>query len=271
MVWLQDVKCHVVVALSSEDDIVPSPAIRAYVARHYGLPDPSSAATEPHDTAAAATTATAAAGNQPAGREQRGGSTGLGAGMGGLSWGRRRGRWAGSAWAVLRNPRRRIGAWRTLFHRPSQAAAREQEGLPDARLIYWEGLGHGAMLFSLAAQDRLIDAVDAQARDRGLARWEKPVVVGLGGAQLLPHQAQQQQVPQQSQQQVAPLSSSVPAVGPELQQAAPTQPSLSEGAAPGAASSPTGDNNGSPRIKRKGLFSSPKWRLPASPFGRRRR
>lgn len=235
MVWLQDVKCHVVVALSSEDDIVPSPAIRAYVARHYGLPDSTS-------------TITALDSQQQAqalpDERARGGSASL---AGGLSWGRRRGRWAGSALAVLRNPRRRIGAWRTLFHRPSQAAAREQEGLPDARLIYWDGLGHGAMLFSLEAQDRLIDAVHAQARDRGIARWDwseyKPsdVVVMATAAAA----AQQQQ----EQDGVVP-------------EPAPPAPSDS------ASTSSSGGDNGSSRIKQR--FSSPKWRLPTSPFWRAR-
>lgn len=35
-------------------------------------------------------------------------------------------------------------------------------GLPDARVLYWKGLGHGAMLASKAAQNELIQAMASQ-------------------------------------------------------------------------------------------------------------
>jgi len=261
VVWLQDLeRCHVVVALSSEDDIVPSPAIRHYVARHYGLPD--------HHDAAAAALARHAPHGQDRERE-RGVSSSLSSSLpslsSGLSWGRRRGRWAGSAWAVLRNPRRGRRAWRTLFHRPSQAAAREKAGLPDARLIYWEGLGHGAMLFSLEAQHRLIDAVDGQALARGLVRWAKPeaeaaaeAAVDAAAAAAPPLAAVQDQQQHRSEASSEPFA---------------PEPATADAAAAAAAATAAPLTPLSPskiRSSISGISSRIKWRLPASPFPRRR-
>jgi hypothetical protein len=239
VVWLQDLEhCHVVVALSSEDDIVPSPAIRHYVARHYGLPD--------HDAAAAALSTAVGGPDRERGVSSLASSFSYSSG---LSWGRRRGRWAGSAWAILRNPRRGRRAWRTLFHRPSQAAAREKAGLPDARLIYWEGLGHGAMLFSLEAQNRLIDAVDGQALARGLVRWDKPEAEVAAAA-----------LPEQQQLQPLEALEALPAS---------SEPSTHEPAATADAATPSTPPL-SPSKSSSGINSRIKWRLPASPFRRRR-
>ena len=38
----------------------------------------------------------------------------------------------------------------------------------DGRLVYWKGIGHGQMLLSLSAQDRLIEAMHCQAKESGL-------------------------------------------------------------------------------------------------------
>jgi len=98
--WLQDVTCPLVVALSSEDDIVPSAAIRAYVQRHYGM--------------------------------------------------------------------REVGEREEEEEEEEAGDQRNRKG--DGRLVYWKGIGHGQMLVSLRAQDRLIEAMHCQAKESGLAR-----------------------------------------------------------------------------------------------------
>lgn len=97
--WLQDVTCPLVVALSSEDDIVPSTAIRAYVQRHYGM------------------------------------------------------------WEVKQKEKQ---------EREELEDQRNKKG--NGRLVYWKGIGHGQMLLSLSAQDRLIEAMHCQAKESGLVR-----------------------------------------------------------------------------------------------------
>lgn len=96
--WLQDVTCPLVVALSSDDDIVPSAAIRAYVQRHYGM--------------------------------------------------------------------REVGE----REEEEEEAVDQRNRKGDGRLVYWKGIGHGQMLVSLRAQDRLIEAMHCQAKESGLAR-----------------------------------------------------------------------------------------------------
>lgn len=97
--WLQDVSCPLVVALSSEDDIVPSTAIHYYVQRHYRMQE--AVKHEKEDDAGEMTDQSNASGS--------------------------------------------------------------------GRLIYWRGIGHGQMLVSLKAQDRLIAAICKQAVESGLA------------------------------------------------------------------------------------------------------
>ena len=97
--WLQDVTCPLVVALSSEDDIVPSTAIRAYVQRHYGM------------------------------------------------------------WEVGERE-----------EEEEEEAEDQKNKKGTGRLVYWKGIGHGQMLLSLRAQDRLIEAMHCQAKETGLVK-----------------------------------------------------------------------------------------------------
>lgn len=101
VLWLQDVRCPIVVALSENDDIVPSRAIRTYVERHYGI-------------------------------------------------------------------ERQLKEEREDGKIPVCEHDKNSRG--DGRVVFWEGLGHGFMLVSLKAQDRLIDAMHEQAWEHGLAK-----------------------------------------------------------------------------------------------------
>lgn len=113
MVWLEDVKVPVTVALSMLDDIVPSEAIYNHFRYHYGEPDDHGCFKRP-----TAVQSPPPSGSGPSGKSR-------------------------------------------------------QSGLPDARVIAWNGIGHGGMLLSHEAQDRLILAMRSQAREQGLVRWVK--------------------------------------------------------------------------------------------------
>ncbi len=150
--WLQDVKCPVVVALSSEDDIVPSRAIRTYVQRHYGMDDAPAAAEKE--------AAPPGHGHAPQRRKKRG--------TGRLVFPFR-------FRAIRAYVQRQYGmaaAKKNTSHTEAVAghAGDQRNKKGTGRLVYWDGIGHGQMLVSLQAQDRLIEAINAQATETGLAR-----------------------------------------------------------------------------------------------------